>query len=1037
MAPPVNDNIADAVNLAPGVNNFSVTTVDATAEQTPVGLEEDLFWGYFDTVWYEGVVGSDGNIVVSVTNANYGYYAEIYRFTGTPTDPDDLFDNGTFLESVDDSGGMDDASVTEPVLQGQHIYILVTSYSFIEDDEGTLDMQVTMPPLLECLDAQDYIFDASPSSSVVSGAVRETQRHDNSIAGVSGNPYESLFADQNVTLRIPGSDICGDSPGFYAVLIKGKNGIGLAGTSYYGGFIRNGQPILPGAWLTGTTGSTPVSSWMTIAPTVDQTFETPDQNDNTGFAQSLTMVRYLPVHPDDVIDVVITGVSSATFAAFQIDITQICFARMLDATTFPPYSVLDIPDFPLGTVIGDMNTADQAGDLCPYKATGDTYYNHTIEGMDICVTDDGTVWVVANIEAHLTAGGDRYIGPILQKWTGSSWTIVRDDIEGLGVKRNFRDGAGAAGATGPFGISMDTDGTDIWIVYGVDNGAGPAASGVPRNQALRVKKYEPGSDTLSSVGGLVWNTMTTRVYQQSDAGGFPSTAQIKLSPAGVPWLAFYDIADESAFFADRPGYTAKWNGSVWTVYQLPPPPNFVPGTWWEAEVTEAESIITGSPTVSSVSEDGETAVRDTQTAYTNDTISFIPPAGKWDYSVRYQYNRPSGTGGIKIKAYKNGVQWQSAVADDFTASSATDPTWQWQPSVRAYQEFNGTSDVLTVRIARTGTATEVFIDKIQLVPWERIIGSTMWDVLFVDNQQYHVMIAFPDGEDPVAIQQTWSPIITEDTGSPFYVGPGTVASLVSFSWNRYHYARWSGSVWETVWDELIEDMVPELVSEKTMSEPYGAAERIRGHWQQGMMLYSDGTDVYVAACLGIGSSASEFVVAKATDAGLVALPTASAPAGPAGIIGGAGLESISYGYGQWGGLAGCYGKGMIMTPNGLFVGFIQQGLTTSFEETIVTPSPNGIGDWFLAADQNNPIGQNSIDIGSPALVMSPDGDTVYILAETFIWSDQDSGTPSPTTFGVWECPVLVDEHIPLVPFGGEINMNLRTSRRMDVVRLNQ
>jgi len=74
----------------------------------------------------------------------------------------------------------------------------------------------------------------------------------------------------------------------------------------------------------------------------------------------------------------------------------------------------------------------------------------------------------------------------------------------------------------------------------------------------------------------------------------------------------------------------------------------------------------------------------------------------------------------------------------------------------------------------------------------------------------------------------------------------------------------------------------------------------------------------------------------------------------------------------------------------------------------------GLSGWYAAADENESLGQDNAYMPIGHVVSSPNGDTVYILFDTYIWSD-GTGAAEPYTFGVYECPVLPDNKIPLIP----------------------
>ena len=211
--------------------------------------------------------------------------------------------------------------------------------------------------------------------------------------------------------------------------------------------------------------------------------------------------------------------------------------------------MLDIPDYPLGMTGADMGTTAQQGPLAIYKTVAPTYDRHGIEGQDMVVTSDGTVWVLFTLNTGIVGSyPNHWIGPVLMKWDGATWTIINDDIEGLGVKRAQR-GAAGHGVYGPAGVALATDGTDLWLAYGVADGTGPEGGD---NMAIRVKKYSVGGATFSNVGSVVSGN-TTRVTFNARAGHPDTCPMLQISPGGVLWLSFWDAYDVATGFINTLG----------------------------------------------------------------------------------------------------------------------------------------------------------------------------------------------------------------------------------------------------------------------------------------------------------------------------------------------------------------------------------------------------------------------------------------------------------------------------------------------------
>lgn len=1006
--PPANDELANAQVLsAPsgGIVSVVANNIDSTVESGNNNDETDFGW--VNTVWfYFEATETMTGWPVRITNADFVYYAAIYEFTGTPAHTGDLFTNGNFIDELG-GGDTDPDEVLIDVVAGNRYYIVFTNWDFTEGIWGTATLSTLFPIPQVCLDAVDYI-SGSASVSVVSGSVRETQKLD----GDSNLAFEGLWGDLTPTLVIPGEDIA-DSPGFYAVEVKTKNAFGSL--SWYAGLIRNGQPLHPGSFIDTDLVSTPIDSYITAPPFFDKW-------------QGLNNVWYLPVQPGDEIEVVLVFHQNSAPTA-QLDIEQICFQRVKSATEGPSYDLLDIPDYPLGTSVSDMNTADQIGDLHLYKSTAPTYTNAEVQGADICVTDDGNVWVAAMTRVFTTSG-TKYIGPYLMMWNGSTWTIINDDIEGLGVKRDFRGGASSAFNSAPYDVSIDTDGEDIWVAYGVDAGVAPI--GGFRSTAIKVRKYDVSGASWSTIGGLI--SGGTPVNTRSYAGSFDTGVVVRVSPAGVPWVCFTDLNQHSNpvwAASATPAFVARWTGSDWDIDMLP----MEPGTLFPIDddsTTQATTIISGSGTVSIVTEDGESCVRDTQTTYAADTVVFTPPAGQWAVRAKVQYNKTAGLGGVKGKFYKNGATINVAADDLFLSSSGTAHSWTKSPlpATGYYFDCDG-SDTISLRIARTGTATEVFVDEITLVPAQGMINNLGFGPVqadFSDNatMQYVQLVFHQVGEDgfgenPAAIYQSpFVPYVT-DPDAEGYVAEGAAANSFAVGYQYFVYCEWNGSEWERVWYRIVEDDAPDHVQVLTRTDGFSSTPPY-GHFHEGLSFFSDGQKNYVGANLSAGQAFGFFgdmyTVLEVGPEGFIPFSE-----GPTGILGGFGYGNQEIGQttgAHW--AHACHAKSGIKDAEGtIWFGVAVEGTSGEWTPMIHTYAKNGLGDWFAASEDNEQRGYPELVWPNPALAISPDGTTLYSLDEAFIYA-APSFTEGPT-FGVWACPITRDAKIPLIPLMGGIDLS--------------
>lgn len=1066
---PANDKLTNAEVVTPGYQQvITGTTINGSQEPD----EFDNWDGNQDpSVWYKIVPGGPGQITINLESTTPGFHpgAQVfYRTSGPVTGFLDLTEDvnqeiGDGTENpptyiYDKSGTSLDGDKT-PLAGGEEFYLRVAASAAFNneyEDQGSFIMTISIATNDVCLTATDYINGASSTASIVGDAVRETATFHAAGPLSDTEPYETFIADQTPTLIIPVADILGaNGAGFYAVSLKSKNNDNAGSPPMsIGGFRRNGQPIYPGSFITSTASSTPVVGWLTAWAGTDFDDESPADNDGDGFSESFHQLMWLPVHPNDNdLEIVICGQLEfgSPKVSSQIDVTQICFQKMIDAQPAPPYDMLDVPDYPLGTVEADLEDATgKLGDIVNlFEPTVATTFVRVqdVEGQDMCVTDDGVIWVACNLEVDQQTANPRFIGPALVKWDPASpgWVLVHNDIEGLGFKRTSRSGGALGNLGAPSGISMDTDGTDIWIAYGVIDNLDPVGAG--RQEKLRVKKFTVSGASFSNVGGLIEYKGSARVRWGAQVADFDSTSQIRLSPAGVPWVAFRDILDGELTSSSTPNliggaeaaFAAKWTGSTWEVQQLPYP-SWRDGFSTNAEIIaassqhEAESIINGgSATATTTSGGGETVVQETQTTHAARTMLVTPPAGKWMILARMRTDSSTMTAGFRT--YKNGSEIFGAEGTG-ALQSAAGFAWGVAQNNDFYFETDGNDEIgISIRKV-SGTATNIWIDKVWFIPVEAAIllfplGSHPGLVTFVNEAGIvQVQLAFPDGENPRAIYNIDMTKYTDDPNDHGYIAPEESIFSAKYTYYPWVYCKFNGTTWNRPWEaQAFEDWLPDQIEEKTRYEPWGPTAV--GLWTQGTAVTTapDGT-VYLAFLGGIqvngGSNAYMFIL---TDDG------PEAPwRGPPGIIGGTGAP-FNYGATNWGWV--CADSAIQVTPRGaIFFAYSIWGVVAEFEESIVTYVPNGHGDWYLASEHNNPIGQTQFDWIDGSMAQSPNGDTIYNLGRFFI--HDGATTVEDSVFGVWACPVIEDAKIPLIPVvGGEVNMNIRTSRRMDVVRLNQ
>lgn len=210
----------------------------------------------------------------------------------------------------------------------------------------------------------------------------------------------------------------------------------------------------------------------------------------------------------------------------------------------------EVPELPLGAT--DWTTTGSAGAELRQSRSSQQVTK------DICVTSNGDVYVVV-VESVSTT---YYVG--VKKWNGSSWSTITTDLSGHGAPI-------AGGRIPSFACAIDTDGTDVFIVWGEKDGTN--LSGTP-NWRWRCKKWN--GSTLTELGSSSGQANdTTRTLFANDAGTYETGLQCKCGPDGTLWVGFAESEDTSASpFPTCRAYLWYWNGSAWVDSLLPDPPGF-------------------------------------------------------------------------------------------------------------------------------------------------------------------------------------------------------------------------------------------------------------------------------------------------------------------------------------------------------------------------------------------------------------------------------------------------------------------------------
>lgn len=146
MAPPINDNLVDAIDVLDGVLKETIagTIVDATTEPN---FEAHGSYGVSQAVWYHFAPTVDFRLAIRVTKTggDAGFVPEADLLLATTYPPVD-FDDFTFMESVGDGTASPPREHKFPLLAGEHYYIAVLDYNYDPGEEGTFDLDVQAVP---------------------------------------------------------------------------------------------------------------------------------------------------------------------------------------------------------------------------------------------------------------------------------------------------------------------------------------------------------------------------------------------------------------------------------------------------------------------------------------------------------------------------------------------------------------------------------------------------------------------------------------------------------------------------------------------------------------------------------------------------------------------------------------------------------------------------------------------------------------------------------------------------------------------------
>lgn len=551
MAPPVNDDFADAIDITtlgdPGSLRINGTLTDATDDSPPSGGFGENVWYYFDLpaawdsttdywmVTAKGVVGDDSDTCVALYKDVDGTLANLDYLSDGCWDSTVYYDDLVYLATI---------SLNET---GFRLYIEVSNFTGAGAD---FELTFGVGPYVVRVQAEDNLNGDSPTASIVSGWVRDTQASlltdaDPGVTDFSFLPsfyvIEPLLATGvyepvSARLRRHGANSTNQT----VSLLRNELSVGYARIGEMVGLVDVAETLA----LTGGTGTQQIN----FTPAEFAMVEGDTLAVKLGFRWTTVTTEYL----------------ECDWVEFERWSHRHQFADLLVEEQDSALPYLSGSHLPLGAAGPDIS--DEVGYHVVAGAGG------FAAGMDMCVTDDGSVWV-----SMVEANGALYT-VALRMWDGSSWTTVETDVWSHGDQTDNQWRA--------FHSRCATDGTDIWVGWGEYRHTG----GTNEDWHFKVRRYD--------VGGASWDSeLTVPVPTGEDEattgfaweiGSDESSPTMQIGPDGRIWVAVVTY-QRSASPINRKPYVWYYDGS-WTDTALPDPTIGGDNTRYDAGFVEWESI---------------------------------------------------------------------------------------------------------------------------------------------------------------------------------------------------------------------------------------------------------------------------------------------------------------------------------------------------------------------------------------------------------------------------------------------------------------
>lgn len=574
--PPLYDNIVDALALT---QDGTLHTVDLDNTGATLETNEATYGETYPSIWvkfdltdpaYSLLYGTSWVTVHFESVADGG--SSILPYLDIWYDPTNTFDPSSpdFSLLTTPGGFVGDGTSAPPALDNNYqpgfvYYVFVGDWSGTNSGGQTITYNIPLAPATYDVDVSDYNNTSGTVSVPSAGTIRETQPTNNNYSVDGRGAIDSVY-----TFKVPTAQLPPD--GRYQVYLKGQIRAASAWTGFNSWWVlvrRNGEPLFPSSFLYAQpAGGNPSANdlWLLSG----------EPNGFGGIVSGFS--KYYQGHGPTTTPV-LAG-DEISFAVYSDDPNNL---------TGSPVKQFDITgatflQIEAGGHAQSINLATVDRDPTTWSTDGrdDPTNESTIDQKDMCVLNNGDIYVF--YKAHKTATAQQYLK--LRKYSGGAWTTISTDVSAAG------NGPGwTAGSYGQ--ISMDTDGTNLYLVWGepdlttsktLTRSNGTTASFHP--MLWHCKKYVPGTGFTQLGTGQCKIPIASRTKAATvgpyvpDAGDYDTSIKIKVAPNGVPWVVWGETED--AFYGSSvpPSstntrvYVAYWDGSTWQETGFPDHPNW-------------------------------------------------------------------------------------------------------------------------------------------------------------------------------------------------------------------------------------------------------------------------------------------------------------------------------------------------------------------------------------------------------------------------------------------------------------------------------